>query len=151
MIGGVVGFDGAKGADSDVESEKGVVDLGEDFGGEVKAGGGGGDGSFFFGIDGLVAMAVRLVSFPFHVVGEGEVAVFFEVRRAVPADEAFALFIDLDDLAKTACDGDSAADFHFFAGSDEAPPVERVGGVSPNEFDGLVIREEACGDDLGVI
>ncbi len=45
VVAEVSGFDGAEGAKADVESDEGVGKLGEEFGGEVEAGGGGGNGA----------------------------------------------------------------------------------------------------------
>ncbi len=54
VIAEVLCFDGAEGAQADVEGEEGVRKLGKEFGGEVEAGGGGGDGAWGLGIGGLV-------------------------------------------------------------------------------------------------
>ena len=51
-------FDGAKGAESDVESDEGVGKLGEEFWGKVEASGGGGDGAWRLGVGGLVVVRV---------------------------------------------------------------------------------------------
>lgn len=105
----------------------------------MEAGSWGGDGSFFFGVDGLVAVSIGFVGLALHVVGEGEVTVFFEVGRGVPVDEAFAFFVGLDDGSGAVADLDGAAVSHFFARADEAPPVVRVGGVGADEFDFTVV------------
>ena len=57
------GADGLEGPKADVECNLGgfdspSTDAGENPGGEVKTGGGGGDGSALMGVDGLVAFAV---------------------------------------------------------------------------------------------
>jgi hypothetical protein len=54
VIAKVFCFDGAKGAESDVESDEGVGKLGEEFWGKVEASGGGGDGAWRLGVGGLV-------------------------------------------------------------------------------------------------
>ena len=54
VIAEVLCFDGAEGAEADMEGEEGVRKLGKEFGGEVEAGGGGGDGAWGLGIGGLV-------------------------------------------------------------------------------------------------
>ncbi len=54
VIAKVLCFDGAEGAEADVEGKEGVRELGKEFGGEVEAGGGGGDGAWGLGIGGLV-------------------------------------------------------------------------------------------------
>ena len=54
VIAEVLCFDGAEGAEADVESDEGVGELGEEFGGEVEAGGGGSDGAWELGVGGLV-------------------------------------------------------------------------------------------------
>jgi len=58
VIAKVFGFDWAEGAEADVEGEEGVRKLGKEFGGEVEAGGGGGDGAWGLGIGGLVIRQV---------------------------------------------------------------------------------------------
>lgn len=85
-------FDGAKGADTDVESQEGVVDVGKDFWGEVKSSGGSGDGSFFACKGGLVAVAIGGLIFAVHVMGEGEVTVLFFIEFVIPTDDAVAIF-----------------------------------------------------------
>lgn len=135
----VFGFDWAEGADADVESEEGVVDFGEHFRGEMQARGGRGDGSFFFGVDGLVAIAVCFIRLAFHVVREGEVAVFFEIWRGVPLNESFAFFVCLYDGSSMISNFNRAPGFHFFTGTNETPPVMGVGGVGADEFDFPII------------
>ena len=58
VIAKVFCFDGAKGAESDVESDEGVGKLGEEFWGKVEASGGGGDGAWRLGVGGLVVGGV---------------------------------------------------------------------------------------------
>ena len=58
VIAKVLCFDGAKSAESDVESDKGVGKLGEEFWGKMEAGGGGGDGTGRLGVGGLVVGGV---------------------------------------------------------------------------------------------
>ncbi len=58
VIAEVLCFDGAEGAQADVEGEEGVRKLGMEFGGEVEAGGGAGDGAWGLGIGGLVIRRV---------------------------------------------------------------------------------------------
>ena len=45
VVAKVGSFDGAEGAEADVKSDEGVGELGEEFGGKVETGGGGGDGA----------------------------------------------------------------------------------------------------------
>lgn len=54
VIAKVFCLDWAEGAQADVEGKEGVRKLGKEFGGEVEAGGGGGDGAWGLGIGGLV-------------------------------------------------------------------------------------------------
>ena len=54
VIAEVFCFDGAEGTEADVEGDKSVGELGKEFGGEVEAGGGGGDRAGGLGIGGLV-------------------------------------------------------------------------------------------------
>ena len=105
----------------------------------MKAGCGGGDGSILLGVNGLVAVAVGFVRLALHVVGEGEMTVFFEVGWGVPFDEAFAFFVGLYDGTRTLADFDGSAGFHFLSGSDEAPPMVGVGGIGADEFDFAVV------------
>ena len=100
-----------------------MVEAGEEFGGEVEAGGRGGDGTFLFCVDRLVAFAVGFLGLALHVVWEGELADFVEIGWVVPADEPLTFVIRLDDGAGAGADFDGAARLHFFAGADEAPPV----------------------------
>ena len=58
VIAKVFCFDGAKGAESDVESDEGVGEVGEEFWGKVEASGGGGDGAWGLGVGGLVVGGV---------------------------------------------------------------------------------------------
>jgi hypothetical protein len=58
VIAKVFCFDGAKGAESDVESDEGVGELGEEFWGKVEASGGGSDGARGLGVGGLVVCGV---------------------------------------------------------------------------------------------
>ena len=58
VIAKVFRFDGAKGAESDVESDEGVGEVGEEFGGKVEASGGGRDGAWGLGVGGLVVGGV---------------------------------------------------------------------------------------------
>jgi hypothetical protein len=55
---GALGFDRSKGADSDVEGEKGVRERLKNFRSKMQACGRRGDGSFLACIDRLVAIAV---------------------------------------------------------------------------------------------
>ena len=143
-------FDGAEGADPDVEGEEVVGKGGEDFGGEVKAGGGGGDGSFFFGKGGLVAGVVELFGVALHVVGQGEGAEL-GVGHLVPVDEAVAVFIDFGDgsggvLRFARCGRPS-----FFCRPHEGAPAGVGDFLDAKEFDFLVVGKEACGNNLGVV
>ncbi len=54
VIAKVFCFDRAKGTESDVESDEGVGEVGEEFWGKVEASSGGGDGAWRLGVGGLV-------------------------------------------------------------------------------------------------
>jgi len=58
VIAKVFCFDGAKGTESDVESDEGVGELGEKFWRKVEASSGGGDGAWGLGVGGLVVGGV---------------------------------------------------------------------------------------------
>ena len=58
VIAKVFCFDRAKGAESDVKSDEGVGEVGEEFWGKVEASGGGGDGAWGLGVGGLVVGGV---------------------------------------------------------------------------------------------
>ena len=58
VIAKVFCFDGAKGAESNVEGDEGVGEVGEEFWGKVEASGGGGDGAWGLGVGGLVVGGV---------------------------------------------------------------------------------------------
>jgi hypothetical protein len=144
------GADGLEGADADVEGDEGVRDGGEHFGGEMQAGGGGGDGAFVGGEDGLVAFAVEGLFVALHVVGEGEVAVAVFVDGAIPGDEAVAIFEDFLDGACGVAEGDLVMEFEAFAGFDHAAPEGGAVGFEAEDF-AVVVGEEAGGDDAGVV
>jgi hypothetical protein len=82
-------FDGAKGAEAYVESDKGMGKLTKEFGCEVKAGGWCGNGAWGLGIGGLVVDGVGgleiglALSFPrFEDVGrKGRQTVLFQIQR----------------------------------------------------------------------
>ena len=144
------GADGLEGADADVEGDEGVGDGGEHFGGEMQAGGGGRDGAFVGGEDGLVAFAVEGLFVALHVVGEGEVAVAVFVDGAIPGDEAVAIFEDFLDGACGVAEGDLVMEFEAFAGLDHAAPEGGAVGFEAEDF-AVVVGEEAGGDDAGVV
>jgi len=58
VIAKVFCFNGSKGAESDVESDEGVGELGEEFWGKVEASGGGGDGAWGLSVGGLIVAGV---------------------------------------------------------------------------------------------
>ena len=58
MIAKVFRFDRAEGAESNVEGDEGVGEVGEEFGGKVEASGGGRDGAWGLGVGGLVVGGV---------------------------------------------------------------------------------------------
>ena len=109
------------------------------------------NGTVFFGVDGLVAVAVGLVGFAFHVMRKGEMPVFFQVGWRVPLNESFAFFVGLHDGARTISHFHGAAEFHFLSGPNEAPPVVGIGRVGTDELDFAVVGKETGGDDLGVV
>ena len=117
----------------------------------MKTGGGGGNGTFFFGVNSLVAIAVGLVRFALHVVWKGEVAVFVEIGRGVPLDESFSFLVGLHHCSGALANLDGAAVPHLSTGANEAPPVVGIGGVGADELDLAIVREESGGDDFGVV
>jgi len=146
----VFDFDGAKGADADVKGEEGVVDGGEDFGGEVEASGGGGDGAFFFGEDGLVSVAVGGVVIAVHVVGEGEMAVSVFVDGFGPFDETVSVVVDGGDSSGCLADFDGASGFHFLPGTNHGTPESGGEFVEADELDCSAVGEVTGGNDFGV-
>jgi hypothetical protein len=112
---------------------------------------GGGDGSFFLGEGGLVAIAVGAVAFAVHVVRQGELAVGFFIDFLVPADDAIAIFENAFDGAGGSTNFDGAARFHFFAGTNEAFPFEWAKFVGADEFDFIVVRKESGRGDFGIV
>jgi len=104
----------------------------------VEACSGGRDGTFFAGEGCLVASLVELFGIALHVVREGELT---EVggRRAVPRDETMSIFVNGFDGSGATAEEDDAADFHFFAGTDEAPPMFRIAGVGADKFDFTIV------------
>ena len=117
----------------------------------MEAGGRCGNRSFLFSVNRLVAVAIRLVGFPFHVVREGEMPVLVEIGRRVPLDEPLALRIDLYDGACTKPHFHGAPFLHFFSGPDEAPPVGGIGSVGADDFDRPIVGKEAGRDDFRVV
>ncbi len=144
------GADGLEGADADVEGDEGMRDGGEDFGGEMQSGGGGGDGAFVGGEDGLIAFAVGGLLVTLHVMREGEVAVAIFVDGAIPGDESVAIFEDFLDGACGVAEGDLVLEFEAFAGFDHAAPEGGAVGFEAEDF-AVVVGEEAGGDDAGVV
>lgn len=140
-----------EGADADVEGEEAVGMGGEELGGEVEAGGGGGDGAVLFGVDGLVAFAVGVFLLTIDVGREGESAVDGFIDGFVPRDEPVSFGVDLGDGAGAITDFDGASDFHAFSRADEAAPLERVGVIESEEFGAFVVGEEPGGEDAGVV
>ena len=67
----VFGFDRAEGADTDVQGEEGVLDLGKDFWGEMQAGGGRSNGTLLACEGCLVAIAVLWITLAVHVMWQG--------------------------------------------------------------------------------
>lgn len=117
----------------------------------MEAGGGCGNGAFFAGEGGLVAVAVGDIAFTVHVMGQGESTVGFLVDGAVPTDDAVAVFQDFGDSAGGVADLNRAAGFHFFARAHETFPLELSEFVGADEFDFSVVGEEAGGGDFGVV
>ena len=81
----------------------------------MKSSGRGGDRPFFFGVNGLIAIAVRFVWLALHVVRESKVTVHFEIGRRVPFDKAFTLIIGLNDGSSAFADFYGAAVSHLFS------------------------------------
>ena len=65
----VFGFNGAEGADTDVQGEKGVLNLGKNFWGEMQTGGGRGNGTLLACKGCLVAISVLWITLAVHVMG----------------------------------------------------------------------------------
>ena len=130
---------GLEGAEADVEGDGFDLDavlfeLGEDFGGEVEAGGGGGGGAGLLGEDGLVAVAVFGAVVAVDVGGERHVAYFVEdgveVGRGGEAEGAFAEVSGGEDFGFEEWCGfvggveeEAFAGLDFAAGADEGAPV----------------------------
>lgn len=156
---------GLEGPESDVEGD--AVDLGaalaagaEDFGGEVEAGGGCGDGARVLGEDGLVALAVRLGVGALDVGRQGDMADFVEEGEQIGGVE------DQGALAEFALSGDGGGEvggeLDLGAGADLAswfdeglPGLGTGGGVEEEDFDrgcgGGEVAVEPGREDAGVV
>ena len=75
----------------------------------------GGYGTFFFSVDGLITIAVRFIWFALHIVGEGQMAVHFEIGRRVPFDKAFSFVIGLYNGSYAFADFYGATVSHLFS------------------------------------
>ena len=98
-----------------MEGNEGMRDRGEDFGSEVKASRGSGDGAGGLGIDGLVTLVIGSVSSALEVRGEGHVAMFFQIRSGFELDDPFALGKNFQNFGHCACDGNTDALLEFAA------------------------------------
>ena len=143
MVGDHFGAHRAKGADADMQGEKGVRNALKHFGGEMKSGGRRGDGAFLFGIDRLVAFAVGLVLDATHVVRQCELAVLVEIERRVPTDQAVAIFKNLGHHAADAARDDFATQLHAFARPHEAAPFEFAMAVEAEQLDATIVGKHA--------
>jgi hypothetical protein len=147
----VFGFHGEEGSSSDMKREESVGNFLENFGSEVEAGCGSGDGAGVGGVNGLVALVVGGIGIALEVGRERHVAVFFQVGEFVEIDDAFASGEDFDDFGGGSRDGNSCAGLEFASGFDEAFPAVRADLLEEENFDAGGIGEEAGFDDAGVV
>jgi hypothetical protein len=130
--------DGLEGAEPNVESDfyslyAAITVLGQNLRSEVEAGGWGGDGSTFAGIDGLVAVAIGRRIEARDVRRQRDMADFIdageEVVNGCEADVALAKFAAVDYLGMefvVLAQEKMLADADFAAGADEALPNVRI-------------------------
>ena len=81
----------------------------------MKSSGRGCDRPLFFGVNGLITIAVRFIWLALHIVGESKVTVHFEIGRRVPFDKAFTLIIGLNNDSSAFADFYGATVSHLFS------------------------------------
>ena len=148
---GSLGFNGTKGANSDVEGEKGVRERLQNFRRKMQTCGGRGNRSFFACIDRLVALAIAELVFAIHVMWQGEVAMFVEVDFAVPFDQAVAIFKDLNHGTDGVSDLHGGTNSHFFPGFDQTAPKCGRGAIEAEDFTFTIDGKKSRGNDFGVV
>lgn len=138
MLFDVLDADGLEGAESHVESDfcaldAAVAEAGQDLRSEVEPGGGGGDGSSFAGVDGLVAVAIGGGVGAVDVRRERDVADLFhackEVVHRSEADVALTKLAAGDDLGLklvVIAEEKMLAYPNFAAWADETFPIIRI-------------------------
>jgi hypothetical protein len=169
VVGDAVDLDGKEGAGADVEGEVGDLDAAlaegmDEFGSEVKAGGGSGYGTGVACIDGLVTFLIqtgRGAIGPLDVGGQGEFAVAFGEGDGVrvESEEAmtFGILFEQGGVEGVGIGAETElgtwAD--AFAGAEEGPPLEWGGFFEEQDFYlalGIgLMSAKACGDDLGIV
>jgi len=100
----------------------------------MQPGGGCGDGAFLAGEHRLIAVAVGRFVIAAHVVRQREVAVFIQVDRRIPTNQAVTIFANFRHGSSGAADADTPAKLHPLAGSHEAAPLERGRPVEAEQF-----------------
>lgn len=167
----VVFFDGLRlqgleGPEADMEGDGGDCGAlfaagGEGLGCEMKAGGGGGDGAGFLGVDGLVAFGVGFGIGAADVGRQRDVAVGLDGGpgvRSMEADVAFTGFCAVENFGvEVIGELDFGSWREFLAGFDQGEPFGfcDVDGVDEENFDFAgeagAVAEEAGGKDAGVV
>ncbi len=150
---------GLKSPEADVKSDLGgfdstLTDALENFRGEVKAGGGSGDGAARIGIDGLITIAVT------RRIGAGDVGRERDVADAIEGGEEICDRLEADAALAKFCarqnfglqfvmvaEEEVLAYADFAAGTDEAFPVIGLGGelASEQHFDAAVKKIAGSG------
>jgi hypothetical protein len=180
-----LGADGLKSSQADVQGDFGGIDSAlanavENFGSEVKSGGGGGDGAWRAGVDSLVALAVVRRISPRNVRRERNVSDAIEDRKEIvdriEADMALAVFAAVKNLGLefvAVSEVKALTDSDFASGANQALPVvgmtgklaskedldasaEKIAGGGILRADGLGMRTfasaiEASGQDPSVV
>lgn len=130
-----VDADGLEGAEPNVEGDfcslyAAITELGQNLRSEVEAGGGGGDGSAFARIDGLVAVVIGRRIEARNVRRQRDMPDFIDASEEVvhfsEADVALAKFAAVDYLGLefvVLAEEKMLADSNFAAGADEAFPI----------------------------
>ena len=151
--------DRLKGSQADVQGDIGgfdppLADAVENFRGEMKSGGGGGDGAARVGIDGLIALAIAGRVRARNVRRERDVADAIEggeeICDRLEADAALAKFSASQDLGLqfvAFAEEQAFADADLAAGTDQAFPIVGVGGKLSRQqhFDAAVEEIAGCG------
>ena len=128
MVGEIFDEDGAEGAHADVQRHECVRDSREEFGREMQARGGRGDGSGFAGEDSLVAHVVGRLGLALEVGRQRDFAVLRQVHCAEEFDDALALRLDAAHDACHFADMHERAEAHLASGLHEAFPCVRAAG-----------------------